>query len=296
MEFLLIFLGIVSPLIMVTGIIIKFYQISQLPVNVRWEIYPLPSESGERKRYGGSYLEEVDWVKKKHEKSIIAEFTEPLKEILFLHRVKEFNPYGLWVWSMFLHWGVWLIFLWVLLIIVASIFEGFNLSNFVFIAYLAYILGVIGSAGLIIKRISNKNLKLYTSGIEYLNLIFLLILFATGFLMISGEDSVNEVLSYVGGILIFDISLYEISSITLVHFLLFKLFLIYIPFSKFFHGPVKFFTFHKILWDDNFQKKGSPEEKKISQQLNYRVRWAGPHILPEQSWLENAKNTNLNEK
>lgn len=296
MEILLIFLGMAAPLIMVVGTIIKFYQISRFPVNVRWEIYPLPLESGERRKYGGSYLEEVDWVKKKHEKSIIAEFTEPLREIFYLHRVKEFNPYGIWLWSMFLHWGIWLLFLWILLIVVAAISESFNLSNFSFIAYLAYILGVIGSAGLIIKRLSNKDLKLYTSGIDYLNLLFLFILFGTGLLMMNVEDPVYESLSYVGGILRFDLSIFEISTMTVVHFLLFKLFLIYIPFSRFFHGPVKFFTFHKILWNDEFQKKDSSQERKISQQLNYKVRWAGPHILPEQSWLENAKNTNLHEK
>lgn len=55
-------------------------------------------------------------------------------------------------------------------------------------------------------------------------------------------------------------------------------------------------TFHKILWDDMYQVKGSEEDKKISEQLNYRVRWSGPHILSDKSWLENAQNTNLHDK
>ncbi|GAQ95108.1 nitrate reductase gamma subunit [Thermodesulfovibrio aggregans] len=296
MEESLILFAIASPLIMIVGLSFKFYQISKMPFNIRWEIYPLPLENGKRRHYGGSYLEEVDWVNKPHKKSFIKEFTEPLKEILYLHRVKEFNTYGLWLWSMALHWGIWLLFTWVILLFITLIFDNFSISKFSFIPYLSYFLGSFGSLALIIKRISNKELKLYTSGIDYLNLVFLLSIFVTGILMILSGDFIEETLSYINGVVHLNLSLSELSTFTVIHFLLFEVFLVYIPFSRFFHGPVKFFTFHKILWDDEYQKKDSPEEKRISQQLNYRVLWAGPHILPNQTWLENAKNTNLHEK
>jgi hypothetical protein len=110
------------------------------------------------------------------------------------------------------------------------------------------------------------------------------------------KGGVNESITYLEGLLKGKITFAELSSMTILHFLIFKLFLIYIPFSKFFHGPVKYMTFHKILWDDMYQVKGSEEEKKISEQLNYRVRWSGPHILSDKSWLENAQNTNLHDK
>ncbi len=292
MEKLIILLAFFSPVILIAGVVLKFYQISKMPINVRWEIYPVPHG----KKDDGSYLEETNWISKEHKKNAIAEITEPLKEILYLHRVKEFNTYGLWIWSMALHWGLWLMFLWIFLIIIAQFFTVINLSNFILIPYLAYILGVIGCTGLIFKRLLNEDLKLYTSGIDYFNLFFLLSIFISGFLMAIKENFVNENFAYVNGIANLNLALSEISIITIIHFVLFEIFLIYIPFSRFFHGPVKFFTFHKILWDDEYQKKGSSAEKSIMQQLNFKVKWVGPHILPEQSWLDNAKNTNLHEK
>lgn len=294
MATLLNLIALLSPFVLVIGIGMKFFKISRMPLNIRWEIYPLPS--AKRERCQGSYMEEVDWIKKKHEKGLFGEFIEPFKEIFFLHRVKKFNLYGIWTWSIALHWGVWLLFLWNILILIAFVSNSMNLSKIIFLPYLSCFLGIVGTVGLILKRINNKELKLYTSGIEYFNLIFLFVIFISGLLMIYRENSTLEALLYVESVLSFNLSISEFHPFTLIHFLLFEIFLIYIPFSKFFHGPVKFFTFHKILWDDYYQKKDSPEEKKILQQLNYKVNWAGPHILPEQTWLENARNTNLHEK
>ena len=296
MDILLNLFAFISVILLVLGTGIKFARIANQPVHVRWEIYPIPSAKEGGVSCSGSYFENIDWIKKEPKKSLLIEFTEPFKEIFFLHRVKNFNIYGLWPWSMALHWGIWLLFLWVFLVLVNTTLYSFNLNNLIFIAYLSYGLGVLGSVGLLIKRISNKELKLYTSGIDYVNLFFLFLLFFTGILMLQVDDYSNEVLSYMEGIVSFSFQSENFSTITLIHFLIFEIFLLYIPFSRFFHGPVKFFTFHKILWNDSYQKKGSTEEKKIIQQLNYKVKWTAPHILPEKSWLENAQNTNLHEK
>ena len=39
-----------------------------LPVHVRWEIYPVQHETTAKVAYGGSYMEELNWWEKKHEK------------------------------------------------------------------------------------------------------------------------------------------------------------------------------------------------------------------------------------
>lgn len=296
MENLLFILGILSPIILILGIAIKFYKISKMPLNVRWEIYPLPHATEEKRKYGGSYMEEVDWLDKKPEKYLLGEILEPFKEIFYLHRVKKFNPYGIWIWSMALHWGIWLLFLWIGILLVNSIFNWQIASKLAFLAYLSYILGILGVIGLTLKRVFTHELKIYTSGIDYVNFFFLFSIFISGLFAIVKDDGIEESLAYLIGIVNGNIPIDEISAITIVHFVLFEIFLIYIPFSRFFHGPVKYATFHNILWNDSYQVKGSSEEKKISEQLNYKVGWAGPHILPEQSWLENAKNTNLHEK
>ncbi len=293
---LLFIIALASPIIMVFGILIKFYRISKMPVNLRWEIYPVPHEAGEKRKYGGSYLEEINWQDKKPEKYFMGEILEPLKEIFYLHRVKKFNPYGIWFWSMALHWGIWLIFLWMGILLINGIFNWEIASKLNFIAYFSYVFGILGVTGLIIKRISTHDLKIYTSSIDYINLLFLLFLFTTGLFAIMKDNGVKEFSAYLTGLLRGSIPVDELSVITIVHFVNFELFLIYIPFSRFFHGPVKYATFHGILWNDMYQIKGSAEEKKISEQLNYKVVWAGPHILPDQTWLENAQNINLHEK
>lgn len=296
MENFLFIIALASIIIMIIGIAVKFYRISKMPLNVRWEIYPLPHESEEKRKYGGSYMEEVDWQDKKPERHLMGEILEPLKEIFYLHRVKKFNPYGIWFWSMALHWGIWLLFLWMGILLVNSIFNWEIASKLNFLAYFSYILGILGVTGLIFKRIFIQDLKIYTSGIDYVNLLFLLFLFTSGLFAISNENGTEELLSYSTGFLKGSIPVDELSIVTIVHFVIFELFLIYIPFSRFFHGPVKYATFHSILWNDMYQIKGSAEERKISKQLNYKVGWAGPHILSDQTWLENAQNTNLHEK
>lgn len=291
-EFVLI-IAIFSPFLSILGLIIKFYQISSMPLNVRWEIYPVPHES---KKYGGSYLEEVDWAKKPINKNIIGEFIEPAKEIFLLHRVKKFNPYGLWLWSLMLHWGIWLIFLWIAIITLNSLFKISDIMPLSFIPLVSYLSGLLGCLGLIVKRISNINLKLYTAPIDYFNLLFLFLLFGSGLLMLINDPALSETKAYIDGIFSLDIPLESISWFTILHFIILELFILYIPFSRFFHGPVKFFTFHSILWDDQYQTKNSKIEKKVTEQLNYKLRWSGPHIVSEESWLENAKNLNLHDK
>ena len=40
----------------------KIARIARLPLNVRWEVYPVPHEAKEKRPYGGSYMEEMDWA------------------------------------------------------------------------------------------------------------------------------------------------------------------------------------------------------------------------------------------
>ncbi len=51
----------------------KFVKISSMPLQLRWELYPLDIEGRGKRRYGGSYMEEVDWVKKPRQRSVIRE-------------------------------------------------------------------------------------------------------------------------------------------------------------------------------------------------------------------------------
>jgi hypothetical protein len=54
----------VSLIAFVTLVIYKFIRINSLPLNLRWELYHVPYETGDKRKYGGSYMEDVDWIKK----------------------------------------------------------------------------------------------------------------------------------------------------------------------------------------------------------------------------------------
>ncbi|WP_028841459.1 respiratory nitrate reductase subunit gamma [Thermodesulfobacterium hveragerdense] len=279
----------VAFLVCVVGIAYRFYRFYKLPVNIRWEVYPVPHEPGEKKQYGGSYLEDVAWYEKELKKDHVGEWLEPLKEILWLERVKKYNRYGLWIWSFCLHWGLWLMFLFVVLMLInTKIFIPLGLIKTAGI--LGYGLGSLGVLGLLVKRTIHPTLKLYTSPIDRVNLLLLLALFVTGFLMVVSDEGLKHAFFYFNAILSFAPQETKVKGVVFWHFFIFNIFILYLPFSKFFHGPAKYLTYHKILWDDMPQSKGSKIEKLIEKQLGYQVGWSGPHVKPEKTWLENAQN------
>ena len=97
----------------------KFYQFRSMPLNLRWEVYPVPHETKEKRVYGGSYMESVDWAVKPRSTSNWAELVEMGSEIFLLKRVRAHNPYGLWTLSMALHWGIYLLLMWIALLFAA---------------------------------------------------------------------------------------------------------------------------------------------------------------------------------
>ena len=57
MVYLVAYLSIAVFLIAVIYRVVRYLK---NPIHLRWELYPVAHE-GTRARYGGSYLEEVDW-------------------------------------------------------------------------------------------------------------------------------------------------------------------------------------------------------------------------------------------
>ena len=77
----------------------------------------------------------------------------------------------------------------------------------------------------------------------------------------------------------------------LLVFLLLELFFIYMPFSKLIHYIAKYFTFHQALWDDGFKAAGDATDRQLVRQLGYTASWAGPHMVPGKTWLEEVQLT-----
>jgi nitrate reductase gamma subunit len=291
-EWLMILLGWVSAALFIIVSTYKMYKVAAAPLNVRWEVYPVPHEEAARHHYGGSYMEEVDWAHKPRAGSLVSEVVEMSTEIFLLQRVRKYNLYGVWLFSMAMHWGLYLgVGLLGLLVIenIVALPALVILTDVV--GVVAFALGTLGALGLVVKRATDRNLNLYTAPIDYFNLLLIVAIFVLGLASWAMAGSFAPHKAYIGSILTFKPTVTPM--LVSLTFLVFELFVIYMPFSKLIHYFAKFFTYHSQLWDDAFKTKGSPTDKKVTEQLAYTATWSAPHVLPGKSWLEQAQNTNV---
>ena len=117
LVYVIAYLGIVFFLIAVAA---RFVFWSKMPMHLRWELYPVAHEGGGRAAYGGSYLEESDWWKKKREVSLLGELKVMVPEILFLVALREHNR-KLWTWSFPFHFGLYLVAATTIMLLVGGI-------------------------------------------------------------------------------------------------------------------------------------------------------------------------------
>jgi hypothetical protein len=82
--------AILSLLVFLIAVIARFLRIQNYPINMRWEIYPLPHE-GERAKHGGSRLEDGDWWEKEHKPDKLNELKFMIPEMIFLQGLWEHN-------------------------------------------------------------------------------------------------------------------------------------------------------------------------------------------------------------
>ncbi len=290
MNIFVIITAWVSAAVFAVMVIYRFIKLSAMPLHLRWELYPVAHEGREKRRYGGSYMEETDWVKRPVRRSLSGEIASMSAEIFFLHRVKKYNPHGIWIFSMCMHWGIYLFAAW-MVFLAAGAFSGSGAlagaANITGVT--AFVLGASGSFMLAVKRFAERGLRLYTAPVDYFNLLFLFAIFSTGLVSWFTDPALSGARAYVRGVISF--TPVSVPSVTVLNFMLLQIFLVYMPFTKLFHYIAKYFTFHRVMWDDAFKLKGSPADKKITEQLSYRVTWAAPHIAPDMTWLQQAQTT-----
>ncbi len=274
--------------------IYRTVSIWRMPVHLRWELAPVPGEKG-RDSYGGSYLEEHEWWTRKHKKSIANELLYMLKEIFFLKSVWENNRI-LWFFSLPFHWGLYLLACLALLLFTEAVLElGLHLPILI-LAYAGYIIGICGSAGLLVKRAIDSNLRLYSSFSHYFNLIFLIALHASGLYALIYYDRFPYYMArYITSILNFDFNIALPPALSL-HVIIIMLFVIYMPFTQMIHFVAKYFTYHSIKWND--MPMNDKMAKAISTLLGQPVSWAAPHIQGDgqKNWIDVAQQDMKNEK
>lgn len=289
-------------------VLIKMIRIARIPLHLRWDLYPIPHEKG-KGEYGGSYYEEVDWWTKPREFSLISEIKEMAKEIIFVHSVYK-NNRSLWIFSFPFHFGMYCLIGFFSLIIVGALMglsgdalsaESSGIGGLVYsltdiLGTVGWVLSIIGGAGLFLSRIFRSDLRGPSVLSDYFNLLFMLAFVITGFISGWMHDAGYVFLrSYTQSLITFSPAGVMPQGLE-THLWVIGALLFYYPFTHMTHVFSKYFTYHKIRWEDTPNIKGSKIEKAIMGNLGYRVSWSASHIKAGSTWAEMATTNPTEEK
>ncbi len=276
-----IVLGIfyVSIVFCLVALVVRIIKYANAPLHLRWELY----------RASSTY-ELVDWWTKPH-----TSFGEKLKSVaqdIFLLRGYFRRNRGFWYWLFTFHSGLYLLIIWhVWLFIVPAVTNVQTESTAgLVVGHIAAALVFIGGAGILIKRLTDKDLRAYYAPLHYFKWLFILITLAGGFYAVHFyfNGSMLEVMGYVKEQLAFELE-HKLNPpvVTSLHVLFVSPWLIYLPFS---HIMQIFFRyFHELRWDHVPNVRGSKIEGRVQKLLNQTVSWSAPHIQTGSKWSEVAQ-------
>jgi len=267
----------------------KAYRYAKMPLHGRMELYPVPKEQGHE--YGGSYYEQVEWWNKERKVDHKAELIDMLKEMLFIKKLFD-NQKPLWWLSYALHLGIYLLIAWTVLLVLGglTLLAGGQVSPgsgiwgtllfylTAFTGLIGLLLAAFGSAMLLLRRFFDDTLRKYTTPQEYFNLVLLYGATCTGIFVWIKDLTFGTAREVVANLMSF--TSFEASGLLVAHIVILFVMFIYIPLSKMSHYVGKYFSFHKVLWENEPNLKGSAIEKKVQQALARRpaTTWSAPHI------------------
>ncbi|OPY76939.1 MAG: hypothetical protein A4E65_02966 [Syntrophorhabdus sp. PtaU1.Bin153] len=268
-----------SILFCLIGSSIKITGFIKTPLHLKWEYYK-----------GSSVYESIDWWTRAptgfREKVVTA-----LVDIIFLREYYRRNP-QYWFFLYLFHLGIYLLILWHIWLFAASVLpdpegtRGYGLAW----GHGATILACIGTLGILILRITDRELRLYYAPLHYIKWVLMMITLAGGFYAVHVYfgGSIPAVLKYVRAQVTFSDTAQKFHPppATAAHVLLGSVWLVYLPFS---HILRLFFRYyHGLRFDEVPNVPGGIIEKRVKELLGKPVTWAGPHIRSGKSWRETA--------
>ena len=296
----LMLLSYVLLAVFLVAFVLRSVRLARFPVHLRWELSPVPHEKG-KGHYGGSYLEEVEWWNKPREKDHLAEITYMAKEIMFLKALWEHNR-KLWWFSFPFHMGLYVLTVGAILFLLGGIGTALGIpgpgwglfsEGMPVLAGAGYVLGGLGALGLFFARLTDKGMRNSTAPVTFLNLLLLFAMFATGlWAVVTVTDFPGQLLAFGGALFTADMGV-QVAGILQAHFIFAFLFLAYLPFTQMMHFVAKYFTYHKVRWDDEPVTVGSKLDRKLKKLLGQPVSWAGPHVRADgkKTWVDIAMDT-----
>jgi nitrate reductase gamma subunit len=296
--------------VFLAAVLLRIYRQMTLPVHVRWEIYPVQHETAEKAAYGGSYMEGLNWWEKKQERSLFNEIRYMAPEILLLRGLWHQNK-RLWWMSFPFHLGLYLMLATFVLLLISAVFTLWDFDAFaeggvfrtivdglvVTAGWMGLIAGVLGSLGLLYKRLTDRALRNYTTFSDYFNVFFILIFFLCALLAaLFADPSLNAAKAYVLGLLTAGSSTPAFvpgqSIFGTLTIILASLLIAYIPLTHMSHMFMKYFLYHNVKWDDAPNRQGSLIESAVMQNLKFKPTWKAKHIGADgkKSWRDIASS------
>ena len=286
---------------------LKVIKIARMPAHLRWELYPVVYEP--KSRYGGAHHEDERQWRQSHVKTV-------RRGIFYLFKENfKFSDYfnsnrSYWLVLFPWHIGFILIVTFHILCFFGALVmiagnpvaasSAYVIGKIFYYCILltgavSFITGTLGSIGLIIKRITDSDLKAFAARQNYFNYIFTLVVFLSGlYAWVFVDPTLSQYHEFWKGV----VTLHPVSIelATTAHIILFSLFLIYLPFTRSMHYITKFFAFLWVRWDDRPNFPGSTLENEITGLLQKPVSWSAPHIPSGKTWAEIAAGKTRDEK
>jgi nitrate reductase gamma subunit len=219
----------------------------------------------------------------------MAQYRFMVPEIFFIKALHEDNK-PLWYWSFPFHMGLYLcigglafLAIGAVLQILGMVPENSALASLfqsltIVLAVPGYVLGTIGVLGLIVKRKTDSGLADVTAPIDFMNLIWLGLLFATGFIVWLQDPGFVVSRAYFVSLLTFSPMKEPMGLIHVINLLVFIGFWAYFPFTHMTHMVSKYFMWDKVKWDDDPNRGDPGMDSKIKKYLAYPVTWSAEHV------------------
>ena len=267
-----------SMLFLAIAVVVRLIRYVRAPVHLRWEMH---RES--------SVYEKSEWWTKT-EISFLGKLKSAALDIL-LQREYYHNNRSFWYLLICFHVGLFLLIIWhAWLFIVALVINVEAAPTWGIVwGHVATAMITIGGLGILIKRLTDADMKAYYARTHHLKWLFIVATLAGGFYSVQFffEGSSVEVVRYVNDQLQFEMS-HKLSPavVPALHMLFISAWMVYLPFS---HTLKLFFRYyHELRWDHVPNVRGSSLEKRIESLLERRVSWADSHIQTGKKWGEVA--------
>jgi len=290
-----------SLVVFLVAVIGKIVRYKKYPIHVRWELYPVAHEA-KRVSYGGSYLEEVDWVNKPREVSLMTTLKVMLLEIFLLKAVHEFNR-PLWYATYPFHLGLYLCCGFIGLLFGEALGLALNLpigpesglgsainSGLLCFGISGFALTFLGAMALFFKRLTDQALRDYSSPSHFFNLGgFMAVTAVSLAAWCSDGHGFASLRTFVAGFITLRLTPID-NDLVALQLVLAAVLIAYIPLTHMAHFFMKYFLYHDIRWGDTPSVNNPEMSKRIAAVLGYRVSWSAAHIGADghKTWAEIA--------